>query len=211
MNQILYIFDPLCGWCFGFSQTMLDFSRQHADQYKFVPIVGGMMTGSRVAPYASMAEYIKGSIPRLEVTTGTSFGEPYIQNFLEDGSAMTNSEPPCRALVAFRNIQPTQAMEFAHRLQTVHFKEGKDYNDESIYGELAKSFGLDPITFMEQFHFKAIKQQVEEEFSWVKKSGVQGFPTVVYNADQKYYLISHGYATKETLENSLQRAISMVA
>lgn len=210
MNQILYIFDPLCGWCYGFSQTMLTFSKQHEDKYEFVPIVGGMMTGSRVAPYSNMAEYIKGSIPRLEVTTGTTFGDAYIQNFLEDGSAMTNSEPPCRALIAFRSFLPYQTMEFAHRLQTAHFKEGLDYNDDSLYSQLAESFDLDPKTFMESYFSQETRQNVEKEFRWVKESGVNGFPTVVYQAEQKYYLLSHGYAPLETLEASLEKANSMI-
>ncbi len=211
MDKILYIFDPLCGWCFGFSQTMLDFSKQHRDKYEFIPVAGGMITGSRVAPYAHMAEYIKGALPRLEVTTGTTFGDSYIQNFLEDGSALTNSEPPSRALVTFRSFMPEKAMEFTHALQTAHFKDGMDYNDESIYGKLAASFGLDPITFIEHFHSAETKQNVEQEFSWVKSAGVRGFPTVVYQSGEKYYLISHGYATIETLEDSLQKATNMVA
>ncbi len=207
MDQILYIFDPLCGWCFGFSETMLDFSEKHAGKYEFVPVVGGMMTGPRVAPYASMAEYIKSSLPRLEVTTGTTFGEPYIQNFLEGGSALTDSEPPCRALITFRSFMPESAMEFAHSLQNAHFKDGMDYNDDALYGQLSESFGLDSKTFMERFHSNEIKQTLEEEFTWVKKSGVQGFPTVVYHSGQKYFLINHGYTSLETMEESLKRAM----
>ncbi len=211
MNQILYIFDPLCGWCYGFSSSILAFSKQYGDKYEFVPVVGGMVTGPRVAPYADMAEYIKGTIPRLEVTTGETFGEPYIKKFLEDGSAVTDSEPPCRALITFRSFLPHRAIEFAHSLQTAHFKEGMDYNEDSLYAYLSESFGLDPKDFMERFHSKEIKQNVEEEFAWVKESGVQGFPTVVYRSGQKYYLISHGYASLETLEKSLKKAEAMVA
>ena len=210
MNQILYIFDPLCGWCYGFSQTMLTFSKLHADKYEFVPIAGGMMTGSRVASYSNIAEFIKGSIPRLEVTTGTTFGDAYIENFLEDGSAVTNSEPPCRALIAFRGFLPGQAMEYAHRLQIAHYKEGLDYNNDSLYAQLAKSFDLDPKIFMESYSSQETRQNVEREFKWVKESGVKGFPTVIYQAEQKYYLISHGYVSLESLEASLEKANSLI-
>ncbi len=211
MDQILYIFDPLCGWCYGFSDNMLSFYKKYSQNHEFVPVVGGMVTGSRVAPYSQIADYIKNSLPRLEVTTGTTFGDAYKQNFLEDSEVMTNSEPPSKALVTFRTFLPDRAIEYADQLQSAHFKDGRDYNDESLYGELAAGLGLDQGAFMERYQTPEIQQNMLEEFAWVKESGVQGFPTVVYRSGSKYYLISHGYATLETLENSLQKAITMVA
>lgn len=211
MDQILYIFDPLCGWCYGFSQNMLEFSKKYENQCEFVPVTGGMVTGSRIAPYAEIADYIKSAHHRLEITTGATFGEAYKQNFLEDGTALTNSEPPSRALITFRTFIPSKGIAYAHALQNAHFKDGRDYNDDSLYHDLAEVFGLDAKVFMERFHTDEIKQNVQEEFAWVKESGVQGFPTVVYRSGQKYYLLSHGYATQDTLEKSLEKAIAMIA
>ncbi len=211
MNQILYIFDPLCGWCYGFSDNMLEFSKKHASNYEFVAVAGGMVTGERVAPYAKIADYIKGAHEKLEITTGVTFGESYKQTFLENGTALTDSEPPCRALITFRTFIPEKGIAYANSLQKAHFKDGKDYNDESLYKDLAIKHGLDEKLFMERFHSNEIKQNVQEEFAWVKESGVQGFPTVVYRSGQKYYLLSNGYATLETLETSLEKAIKMVA
>ncbi len=208
-NQILYLFDPLCGWCYGFSQTMLKFYEAFRTEYEFVAIPGGMIIGSRVGPAKASRSYITGVIPRLETTTGVVFGEAYHQ--LLNSDTLFDSEPPSRALHAFRSFHFEKAIEFAHAMQLAHFTEGKDYNNPQMYVELAKQFGIEEAAFMERYEDERIRQNVQMEFAWAKESGVQGYPTVVLRKDQKYYMLAHGYAPLDSLKSSLEKAKKMMA
>lgn len=209
-DQILYIFDPLCGWCYGFSDTMLQFYQLFGQDFEFVAVPGGMVTGDRTGPISDMEDYISKAYLRVEETTGAQYGEKYLTDLLRSKTTMLDSEPPSRALITFRSFYPERAVEFAHALQKAHYFHGRDFNDESLYEELAGQFGLDAKAFMERYHDPRMKQNLQQEFAWVKESGVQGFPTVVYRSGQKYYLLAHGYAPLDNLKSSLQKAQKMV-
>lgn len=209
-DQILYLFDPLCGWCYGFSKTMLDFYEEYGKTYEFVAVPGGMVTGEQVGPISNMEEFISNAYQQVEQTTGATYGKAYLDGILRSKTTILDSEPPSRALLTFRSFFPDRAVEYAHALQKAHYHEGRDFNDETLYEGLAESFGLDPKVFMERYHDERMKQNVLQEFDWVKESGVQGFPTVVYRSGQKYYMLAHGYASLETLKTALEKAEKMV-
>ena len=209
-NQILYIFDPLCGWCYGFSATMLKFYERYRDHYEFVAIPGGMVTGARVKPISEMEDFISEAYERVEQRTGTPYGDAYLNGLLRSKTTLLDSEPPSRALHAFRSFHFERGIEFAHALQKAHYLEGKDFNDESVYRDLAKQFDLEPETFMKRFREERIQSAMEQEFAWVSESGIQGFPTVVCRYREKYYLLAHGYCPLAKLEESLERAKSMM-
>jgi putative protein-disulfide isomerase len=204
--QILYLFDPLCGWCYGFSDTIYQFSQKYASDYEFVPIPGGMVTGERVQPISTMESYISGAFKRVEEMTGCEFGKAYTEGLLKSETVMMDSEPPSRALITFRTFNGEKAIAFAKALQTAHYKEGRDYNDLSLYRELASSFGIDADVFMSRFEEEKMKQHVQQEFAWVKESGVQGYPTVVLRHGQQYYMISNGFVPLQELESTLEKA-----
>jgi putative protein-disulfide isomerase len=207
--QILYLFDPLCGWCYGFSENINNFSGKHQDKFEVVPIPGGMVVEERVRPISSMAGYIGDALKKVEQTTGCTFGEAYKKE-LRDGDMLLDSEPPSRALITFRTFDLNRSILFAKSLQSAHYMEGKDYNDPALYRAMASSFGLDPDLFMERFNDPEMKQQVQQEFAWVRESGIQGYPTVVLRNKERYYLLTNGYASLDTLEQSLQKAMKMI-
>ena len=208
-DQILYLFDPLCGWCYGFSDTLLSFYQAKKDQYDFVTIPGGMVTGARVGPISQMEDYINKSYPQVEKMTGIKFGESYTEGLLRSKNTELNSEPPSRALIAFREFYPGRSVEFAHALQHSHYHEGNDYNDESVYESLARSFDIDVKAFVEHYHHTETKQKVQEAFKWVKAAGIQGFPSLVLHSGENYYMLSHGYSDQPTLESTLKKAQEM--
>lgn len=208
--QILYLFDPLCGWCYGFSDTIFRFSEKFNADYEFVAIPGGMITGERIAPFATMQTYISGAYQRVENMTGVKFGESYLTSLLPSKQILMDSEPPSRAIVTFRTFDSNQSIAFAKALQKAHYQEGKDYNDSSWYAPLAAEFGIDPDEFQSRFEEEKMIQHVQEEFAWVKESGVQGYPTVVLRNGSKYYMLTNGCTTIENLESSLKKATQMI-
>lgn len=202
-DQILYLFDPLCGWCFGFSKTIVEFRDQHPEiEFKAVP--GGMITGSRVAPYHTMKDYISGARKRLEEMTGARFGKPYLDNIIASDIQM-DSVPPSKALIAFESLGGN-TIDFAHSLQRAHFVNGKDYNDKSIYLEIAAELGIDPAAYEKKYDSVETDLGTKEAFNWVQQAGVQGFPTVILHSQGQYYLIARGYMPLEGLNQNLQSA-----
>ncbi|MEQ8684470.1 MAG: DsbA family protein [Imperialibacter sp.] len=209
-ETIIYIFDPLCGWCYGFSGTIVDLFNKRKDEFNFEVVAGGMITGTRIAPFSTMHGYISGAYKRVEEMTGAKFGVPYLNELLPSDTQM-NSEPPSRALVTFRSFLPDQVVPFAHALQKKQYLEGRDFADNTVYEELAVQFGVDPKAFIEKFESEEMKYRTTEDFQWSNSAGVKGFPTVVLKNDQGYYLISNGFRPLDEVEKVIETIQGMAA
>ncbi len=179
LPSLLYIYDPLCGWCYGFSPVMEKLYESLNDKLHFEVYSGGMMLGSRSGTINEVAPYIKTAYKTVEQRTGVVFGEPFLKGMLEPGTAILNSEKPCIALTAFKSYLPKRAVEFAHVLQGALYKDGKDLNQDTTYPDLVTPFGINPIEFVEKLNSSDFKRKTNEEFKIVSELGVSGFPTVL--------------------------------
>ncbi|HQW87227.1 MAG TPA: hypothetical protein PLH93_08590, partial [Flavobacteriales bacterium] len=139
---LLYVMDPLCGWCYAFGHELDEVRRQLADSIDVQLVLGGMVTGDREGPMGDMAGYILGAIPRLESYTGVRIGEPYKEQ-LRQGTRWSSSVPPSLAIAAFRTLAPDRTVAFAHEVQHACFRDGLDLNDKALYPTLAARHGVD--------------------------------------------------------------------
>jgi putative protein-disulfide isomerase len=206
-GTILYIMDPLCGWCYGFSPVLQQLKEKYAGDFDFRVVTGGMITGARVAPVAEMAGYILGAYKRVEEYTGVTFGEPYL-DMLRKGTEISNSEPPCRAIYTFGQMQPEHVTEFAHEVQLALFVAGKSLNDDETYRELAAAFNIDGDRFFEKMNTEESRYGTQQDFQWAKAAGITGFPCTVLDTNGKYYMLAQGYRPLADVEQVLQSVLA---
>lgn len=198
--------DPLCGWCYGFSPVIVKLQEQYKDTLDFAVIPGGMVTGARVQPVAAISGYILQSYQRVEEYSGAKFGEPYL-DMLREGSEINNSEPPCRAIHTFAQLQPQNIIAYTHALQLKQFVDGRSFNDTDTYRELATEFGIDADDFLAQMESEEMRYGTQQEFQWVQAAGISGFPCTVLQKEDKYYLVSRGFQTYEATVEVLEKAL----
>ena len=141
--QVIYGMDPLCGWCFGIGPAL---SRVMADHLEVtvVPVLGGLVTGERVGPYAAMEGYVRQASVRLEAVTGRAPSPAFFEMIRRPG-VTGDSAPPSVAIAAMRAAQPDRLAEFALRLTEAHFTDGADYGDPATYDHIATAMGLPPL------------------------------------------------------------------
>ncbi|MCU0450823.1 MAG: DsbA family protein [Bernardetiaceae bacterium] len=208
MKEIIYIYDALCGWCYGFSPVVKQLKAQYGQQFAFSVRSGGMVTGERVEPLARKAAYIKGAMPRVEEVTGVKFGEPFLHGPLASPTYVSDSTPPAVALAAFRSFALDQAVEFAHEVQRAFYHEGKDLHAEKTYTEIAQRLaGVDEAAFLARYRDPLYRIQAEDEFMEVQGWGVQSFPTLLYFNGQQLFLLAQGYAPLANLDEVMQKIL----
>jgi len=205
--QLVYVFDPMCGWCYAFGNVMEQFQQKHKNEFDFSVVTGGMVVGENQKPLSHMRDYIKGAIPRLEKMTGAKFGEKYLNEVLEQGTYISSSEKPSFAFVTFKKFQPENSIAFAHTIQKVFFVEGKSLNDDEIYKMLAQQYKLDASSFVKQLNSEEARDATFKEFELVKTWGISGFPAVVLFKDGKGHMISNGYTNLENLEKQVSKIL----
>lgn len=203
-EEIIYLYDPLCGWCYGFSPVIVQWQKQLGTEIPFTVLAGGMIVGERVGPIGEVAPYVKTAYKRVEDLSGVRFGQAFLDMMDAGGRTIFNSEPPSRAAYILKDAKPYAALEIAHGVQDVIYKLGLDPNLSSSYHLLAEQMGMAVDTFDKQFESHEYHLAVQDEFAQVGRFGVSGFPTVVYRNRDQYYLVSNGFTTLDVLDATLQ-------
>jgi putative protein-disulfide isomerase len=199
-REIIYIYDALCGWCYGFSPVIKQLNLKYAPKVSFTVLSGGMVTGSRVAPLAHMAAYIAQAHVRVEQMTGVKFGEAFLAGRLQDSTYISDSLPPSVALSVFKSLLPGQSVDFAHDIQQSFYGRGESLNDLATYLKLLPSYGIDPGEFAARFASEQYRAQAQAEFAQVQGWGVTGFPTLVFRDGNQLYALARGYRDFASLD-----------
>jgi putative protein-disulfide isomerase len=197
--RLIYVQDALCGWCYGFSPVIRRLEQEYADRIDFEVMSGGMVTGERIAPVASMAHIIQTHGPRLEETTGVRFGEAFRNGLLAEGTAVFSSIKPSVALCVLKDLAPEASVAFAGAIQNAVYSDGLPPDETATYRKLAVDFGLDPDEFERRMGYPHYAMVANQEFAQVAKWGIQGFPSVVLFHNGQGYLIARGYMPYDTL------------
>jgi putative protein-disulfide isomerase len=204
MNKLIYVFDPLCGWCYGFANVVSELHSKYADRYEFDIVSGGMVRGASIAPMAKMHDYIKGAYPRLEQMTGAKFGTPYLEKLLPSTTILMDSHMPSYALEAVRLQDEKLLIPFAHSMQRAHYMEGIDYNLTENYLPLVTALGMDAQLFAEQVVSEEVKYATEQNFAWCANIGVQSYPTLIMETEKGLFLVAQGYRSLPDVELVLE-------
>lgn len=204
MKEIIYVYDALCGWCYGFSPVMQKLHEKYHDQFMFTVLSGGMITGSRIGSINEKAAYIRNAYKVVEDRTGVKFGKAFVEDVLAPGTMILSSELPSLAMTYFKTQLPDKQIQFAHALQNAIYYDGKDLNQLRTYEDLAATFDLDGKSFVKKITSEPNIHATNEEFKRVAQYGINGFPTVIYNDGKNLYAIARGYTSYEDVAETLE-------
>ncbi|SHI61789.1 putative protein-disulfide isomerase [Hymenobacter daecheongensis DSM 21074] len=211
LPEILYIFDPLCGWCYGMSPVMQRIKADYAGRVAVSVLCGGMVTGERVAPIGAAWGYIEGALAQVEQAAGVEFGAAF-RALGAEGRNIQDSEPPCRAITIFRQLdEQDRAINFAHDIQQAHFYHGHDLNDPRTYEALVAAYGLDLAEFRRRWLLPETAAATQKEFAAVAQIGVQGFPTIILRVGNQGYLLARGFQPYAPFASGLEQALRQAA
>ncbi len=201
---LIYLFDPLCGWCYGFSPVIRQLHDTFSDRFHFEVWTGGMVTGERVGPMGAMKSYIFGALPRLESTTGVTVSAAY-RELLEEGSTISDSEPPSRAFIILKETDKDRAVRWGSAIQQLVYVEGKDLNQPESYFKLAEEAGLSEEQFLQKWNDPAIATATQSEFEQMGKIGVRGFPSLLLLNNNQLYQVAYGYRSFDSISEMLNQ------
>lgn len=202
---LYYVFDPLCGWCYGFSPVLQQVLAQYGASLNVQVVGGGLALGPNRRTMAELRQYVAGSIPRLEQLTGVRFGQPWLQLLNTNDTLRMDSEPPCRALGVVKQLAPDKAVPFAQRLLKAYFVEGNTFQSVDHFQPLCVDVGVDFPSFSAQYTAPGASALAEADFRLAAVLGATGFPTLVWQgADGQRRVIARGYMPFADLDPMLK-------
>lgn len=190
--KLIYIYDALCGWCYGFTPVIQELQQHFGPEMEVEVLSGGMFLSANRRPASAMYNYISQAHKQVEATTGVSFGKAFLDEYLRTDDIM-DSEKPSIALTVFKQYQPANALSFAHDMQLALNYEGKSLNDDDTYRQLLSKYQLPVEEFIEKMKEDANRYDTVQEFNQVEQWGITGFPAAILDDGKEFFLIAKGY------------------
>lgn len=204
---LIYAYDPLCGWCFGFHPIVERLADRFGEDLNIKVVPGGLAVDENVKPVKEGYQYILPTLPQAERTMGVEFGENF-KLLMEEGSYLYNSEPSCRIQNVVNKLEPDSALEFAGKLQRAFFIEGKNLNEWETFENLLADSPVDTNTAETLFTSDEIRDKTREQFEWCKKNGATGFPALLLQIGGETGIMSRGYRPYDILESHLHHLLN---
>lgn len=172
-----YLFDPLCGWCYG-AAPLVQAARQVA---RVVPHGIGLMSGARrQAVTPRLRAFVMPHDARIAQLSGQPFGRAYADGLLRDADAVFDSAPPTAAILAAEALAG-RGLEMLARLQVAHCRIA----EAAVLIEEAAALGLDASAFEAELsgHSGSVQEaHVSGSRALTAQTGARGVPGLVLDA-----------------------------
>lgn len=200
--RLVYVLDPMCSWCWAFSQPLTDWRSKHPEipcEYK----VGGLAPDSHQPMPLDMQQSIARIWHQIEAQTGASFNH----DFWTLNTPRRSTYPACRAVIAAGNLLESGRELMSAEIQKSYYLQAKNPSDIDVLVDCALQIGLTPHDFLSNMESDQLQHQFAEELSSVSKLGIGGFPALLLLRGDQCDALSLGYSTAEKLELRYKRLV----
>ncbi|KQU58820.1 hypothetical protein ASG67_16970 [Sphingomonas sp. Leaf339] len=180
-TRFLYIYDPLCGWCYGASAGIATLAAQ--GDLTVEPMPRGLFAGKGARTLdGAMSDHIMASDQRIATVTGAVFGASYHERIAGSASLTLDSGPATLALSAVARTAPMRELEALGIIQRARYVDGRDITDAFVLIDLLVSAGLDAAAVTLANPAPGLREEnrsrLEQAQTVMRRFGVSGVPAL---------------------------------
>lgn len=174
--RLTYLFDPLCGWCYGASPVVEALAATPGLQVEYLPTGLFSGAGARMldAPFAA---YAWQNDQRIAALTGQVFSPTYRAQVLESGLSRFDSQAMALAIVSAGLIDPAQEGPMLKRLQHARYVGGRDTAEASVVADIVR--GAEIETADPERTRTAYEARLANAAALMRRFGLRGVPALL--------------------------------
>jgi len=197
MNTLYYVFDPLCGWCYGAGATVVALAGAPGVRLQLLP--SGLFQKDGARPMDDdFAAYAWSNDQRIERLTGQRFSQRYRDDVLADRAQRFDSGPATRALTAVSMTAPAREIEALKAIQLARYVDGKDVTQIDVLAATLEGLGLPEAARLLRADTPALREAVNarvgEAQAVMQRFGARGVPSFVLESGGRRQLLHAGTA-----------------
>ena len=200
-KEIIFVVDPMCSWCWGFSPVMETLLRTQSDRYQFSLVVGGLRTKGEMLWNEISKEYLRGHWKQVSQRTGQLFSD----SLFEKEQFEYDTYPSCKAVVTVRELFGMEsAFSYLHSIQEAFYTKAQDVTSVDVLTGLLKELGLDSELFLTFFKSERAQLLMEHDFAKARSMGANAFPSVVIIDEEGHMVAQKGYRSLLEMQTLLK-------
>ncbi len=203
-KHFLYIADPMCSWCWGFSPVIEKISDEFGDRAPVRVMVGGLRPGTTEPMRDKDKEYISSHWTHVHEASG----QPFDFDFFEQDGFVYDTEPACRAVVTARSLDDSKSLGYLGKVHRAFYADNRDTTDAGVLANIADESGYPRGEFELTLASPESREETLADFHFAQQSGITGFPTLLAIEDGKPLMVTAGYQKWENLAEPLAGWVS---
>lgn len=212
MNKTVhYLFDPLCGWCYGAAPAVSALLDVPGVSLELLPT--GLFSGEGARPMDdAFAAYAWANDQRIERLTGQRFTEQYRHQVLGDRGPRFDSGPATMALTAVRLSDPARELEALKALQHARYVDGADTTSPATLAGLLEALDLKAaaarVAHPDAELVAANSARMDRAQALMREFGARGVPTLIAESGAKRWMLdlTASYSIPHALASQLEAA-----
>lgn len=201
---VIYIGDPMCSWCYGFSPEFSETIESIGESVDLQMVMGGLRPYNKET-MADLKDFLQEHWKEVHERSGQQFS----YDILDNPEIPYDTEPSCRAVVTMRQFKPNSELSYFKDIQVAFYAENKDPLSTETFANLAEKYGVDKESFAISFESQEMKDAVRKDFSFAQQLNARSFPTVIVKKGNDYFLVGQGYLKAADLEKNIRQATGL--
>ena len=193
---LYYFHDPMCSWCWGFSQSLNDLRQGLPPNVAFKRILGGLAPDNSAGMSPELRLQIQSSWRRIEAMIPTI---KFNFDYWEKCQPRRSTYPSCRAVIAARQQGEQYDELMTKAIQSAYYQQARNPSLDETLIEIASELKLDSLAFAESLNSASTVQALEKEIQFSRDLDIESFPSLVLQVGEKNFPIALDYLNANTM------------
>jgi len=204
-TRLIYVHDPMCSWCFGFSSVLKILLEALPANIKVKRLLGGLAPDCNEPMPEATRNMVRQNWQRIEQAIP---GVLFNYDFWDHCEPRRATYPACRAVIAAREQGDNFDQLMTQQIHQAYYQQARNPSNDSTLVALGVEIGLDPKTFSDDLATDKTQQVLLQEISLVRSLGVNGFPSLVLEHNGRTELIHTHYTNAEPMLSQINNLMA---
>lgn len=201
-KEIIYVGDPVCSWCYAFTDTFEKIREDFKEEVNFSYFMGGLIIDRELTLDKRVKKLLKQNWKEVEAKTGKHIKA---SSKIDDAEEIPYiSDPAILGFLVMRAVDQDLAYKFYKKVHNSFYTDLNDIADKKILCEIAQSLGIEKQFFMDKISDNSLKELLYADKEKIEDLGVQAFPALVLKDESGTSVLNQGFKNYQLLKPQIE-------
>ena len=203
-SRIFYIHDPMCSWCYAFSQSWTALQRDLPSNIEVVCLVGGLAPDTMQPMPLETQQMVPQAWRRIEQSVP---GVHFNWEFWSRNTPIRSTYPACRAVLAAKKQRVDAEGEMIKAIQAAYYRQAKNPSLPETLQACAQTIGLDEAIFNRDLVSVETQLQLQQDIQSARQMDVYSYPSLRLEYKGKVFPIAVDYREYRSMLDAISRIV----